>query len=335
MFDGLPRSRRAGSSSRLPVRAGAAWDASLVTLAELADFGTFLSAVAALLIALGAFVQLQLLRRQIRQGHEQLDQGKEVLQLTRQSMEHTAIAGDAAQDSAASARADVSEARWSRADAQSHRIVVLVEGPGWPPYVDLQRTSMPGSNEEHPLSEDYLERCDRPEPGKSYYFPRHEQNLMWFRGRAVVANEGVASARVSVSGYGRFVRGKSMLWRNHEVMIPTPATIRKRLSEEILLRPGEVALVEFMTVADLGTWAERSKTDTPVHEASVVAHGMTEHSVVDRIKLRFSGRPLEPDPAVAGGWRLATSAQNAQVGMVPDVSVRTYLSADRTKREPG
>jgi hypothetical protein len=185
----------------------------------LADLGTFLAALATVVVVVLTLKTLKALHEQVKIGQD---------------------AATAARESADAAEDAVREAAKTRIDDQAPRVVVLMETPEWPPFIDRSRSSAPGGGQ--PTLLDTLGQSEVANSTEPYYFNAQRSWFLWFRTRGVLINEGNGTARVSLGGTARFIEGKSDLL-GHEV--PIPPRIGTEPFPEYILHPGDQAFFEW------------------------------------------------------------------------------------------
>ncbi|MGH7930736.1 MAG: hypothetical protein ACREQV_23440 [Candidatus Binatia bacterium] len=281
-------------------------------LQNLADFGTFLAALATLALVYFALRNLRELGKQVNVGQD---------------------AATAARESAKAADDAVRESARMRADEQAPRVLALMEAPQWPPLVDRSRRGMPGGGE--PM---LLETLDQSEVAGSepYIFDEQSSWFMWFRTKGVLLNEGRGTARVRLNGDARFFAGRSELVGDRE--IPEPPRVGAPNRKEYLLRPGDVALFEWAYGHPLSEWADAHKHPLPPNPMgacffSITVFDWLSSGTVDHIFVVLEARPIEPIPNRQGQWRL-TSAMDDNVGLTVYPSVRMYQSEGTVPPQP-
>jgi hypothetical protein len=282
----------------------------------LAAVGTFLSAVAALLLVLLTRRQLRSLEAQVKHSGDQVEAAQ------------CALA--AAERSAEAAQHAVREAARQRADDAAPRVIVLMEEPECPPFVDRHRSRMPGADELRLLHPRSLGQSKVATDAQPFTFDRDRSHFMWFRGRGVLINEGQGTARVRLPGESRFLQGSSPL--THDQELQPPPQLGPAQDGQYLLRPGETALFEWGYGHTLGEWADAWENPMPPnpHGAcflNLAAADSFEHGVIDQMYVVVSARPIEPVPGALGQWRLIEDVDRT-IGM-------TIYPIQRTYREEG
>ena len=272
-------------------------------LQTLADVGTFLAALATVVVVL-------LTLRTLRALHEQVKVGQDAATAARES-------ADAAEDA-------VREAAKTRIDDQAPRVVVLIENPEWPPFIDRSRSSAPVGADLSLL--DTLGQSSVANSTELYQFDAHKSWFLWFRTRGVLINEGKGTARVSIGRAARFIEGESRLLGQE--VLHVPPRIGTDLFPEYILRPGEKALLEWGDGHTLGDWADaRDNPDPPnPHGACILritVFDWLSSGVVDHHYVLLQGRPIWPVPNMQGQWRLLNSP-HMEVGLTSYPPNRTY-----------
>jgi hypothetical protein len=267
------------------------------------DIATALVAIANLVLVFFALRNLQALKDQIRVGQD---------------------AATAAKESADAAAETVREATRTRVDDQAPRVVVLMETPTWPPYVDRQRHAMPGGGERT-----LYETIGQSEVAGSqpYFFDAHKSWLMWFCTRGVLINEGNGTARVRLDGSARFIAGESEIF-GADRPIPVPPKIGSEPFPEYVLRPGDAALFEWGDGHTLGDWADAYVDAHPPNPRGacflvVTVMDWLSSGVIDHNYVLLQARPIEPVPGMQGQWQLRSSP-HGEVGVGIYPPQRTY-----------
>lgn len=281
-------------------------------LQNLADAGTFVAALATLALVYFSLRSLRALKRQVAIGQD---------------------AATAARESAKAAEDAVRESARMRADEQGPRVLVLMEAPQWPPFVDRSRSGMPGGGEPT-----LLETLGQSEVagGEPYIFDEQCSWLMWFRTRGVLLNEGRGTARVRLDGDAHFVAGRSELVGDLEISVPPRVGAPNR--EEYLLRPGDIALFEWAYGHPLTDWADAHEHPHPPNPNgacffSIVVFDWLSSGTIDHIFVVLAARPIEPVPNRQGQWKLTTAVDN-NVGLTVYPSERTYQSESTVPPQP-
>lgn len=261
------------------------------------SFGTLVLAIAALC--------------QGRRIREQLDLG---------DRQATTAEGQAksAMDSANVASQVHREAMRSRVDQDAPGVVVFLERPE-PPRIDAQRHGMPNGNEMRLLAPESFERS-RLASGSEFVFEQDRNAFLWFYGRGLLVNEGRTSARVRLSGEGRFVEGRSPLAGDECIKIPV--TEGEGLHELAILRPGGFALFEWAGGHTVGDWASaRESLSARMPEGSiwfwVVVFDPREMGVIDTQMMHFIPEVVQPVPGREAHWKVANSPDFGPINQLP------------------
>jgi len=284
-------------------------------LQDWADLGTVAAAVVSTALVFLALRQLGALRRQIEQG-----QG---------ALEASQRSADAARQSADAAELTIRESMRARADQEAPRVVVLMEAPEWPPFIDSSRNSMPYANEARLLERLGQATLVGDEPiGDTFVFDEQASWFMWFRTRGVLINEGRGTARVQVDGESRFIKSSSGLYLAGTVELPIPPRVGAVANREYLLRSGEAAVFEWAYGHKLADWADAYTNPTPPNPhgagfVTITSFDYFEHGVIDFVFAEFSGRPIEPVPGRLGNWRLVQDPE-VSMGLTVYPSHRVY-----------
>ncbi len=244
---------------------------------------TALAALASLAVLVVAVYQLRLLRRQV----------------------FDAAAGVAAAERAAQAATDAAvEASRGRADATAPQVIVNLDKPSWPPFLDRTHTGMPMADGIRLLSPESIRAARLGAPGEEFLFDRDSTQFLWFVTSGQIINEGRGSARIRLDGEGHFDDAGQ--------------------GDEVLLRPGEERGFRWATGLSLGEWAARHAT--PVSGRGFLSFTIMdfqEHGVIDHVFVELGARPLEPVPSIAGGWRLSEDG-SGHIGVTIYPTRRTY-----------
>lgn len=283
-------------------------------LEVLADSGTFVAALATLVLVYFGLKNLHALRRQIDVGQD---------------------AATAARESAEAAAASVRESARARADDQAPRVIAAMEAPEWPPFVDRMRSGMPGGGEPSLLTALGQSAVAGAEP---FIFDEQRSWFMWFRTRGVLINEGPGTARVRLDGgSARFVAGRSDLIGDDRDVVPPPR-VGAPGAQEYLLRPGDVALFEWAYGHSLADWADASEHQTPSNPRGACFFSITvfdwyEDGSIDYIFVVLEARPIAPVSGRQGHWTL-TNSPDDNVGITVYPGRRAYRSESNRPPQP-
>jgi hypothetical protein len=257
-----------------------------LTLEQSSDLGTAASALASLVLVAFAVYQLRMLARQ--------------LHLNTKATDAAARAADAAHEA-------VREAARARIDEQAPRVIAVSEPVQWPAFLSKVRTGMPEANETRMFEAMSLHGSHDVDEGEEFIFPEQAQQLLWFRMRGALINEGRSTARIRFDGEGRFIDGKSDLVPGIEILCP-PVVGRVNetyLGREYLLRPNESALFEWACGHRLEDWADIWQNGMPpTGDVHVLVFDSTEQGIQDTIKITLKAQPIERVPGRDGHWRL-------------------------------
>lgn len=294
-------------------------------LQDWADLGTVAAAVVSAALVFLALRQLGALRRQVQQG-----QG---------ALEASQRSADAARQSADAAELTVRESMRARVDQEAPRVIVLMDAPEWPPFIDHSRSTMPYANEPRLLERLGQASVVGDEPvGDTFIFDEQASWFMWLRTRGVLINEGRGTARVRVDGEARFVKSASDLYRAGTVEVRIPPRVGAAANREYLLRPGEAAVFEWAYGHPLEDWADAYTNPTPPNPhgagfVSITSADYFEHGVIDFVFAEFAGRPIEPVPGRQGHWRLVRDSE-VNMGLTVYPSHRVYRTEGHNLPEP-
>lgn len=214
------------------------------------------------------------------------------LGLLRRQVGEAARGVQAALRSADAALETVTESSKARADANAPRLLVEVSAPTWPPMLDRSRSGMPLANELRLLEPRSLHQGEQAESGRHITFDRDRPHFLWFLLEGVVENEGLGSARVRLDGEAQF--------EGHHV------------GDQVVLRPGDRKAFKWGTGLSLGDWA--AQYDQPQAGKiimTIISVDHQEHGVIDHVYVEMGGRPIEPEPGVASGWRVSSTPSMA------------------------
>lgn len=282
-------------------------------LDRLADFGTFVAALATIGLVFLALVQLRSLRQQVTQGQD-------------------AVA--AAKTSAEAAEAAVLESARVRTDEQAPRVIAVMETPEWPPFIDRTRSHMPGGGEPSLLDTLGQSALAGSQP---FVFDTERDWLMWLRVRGVLINEGRGTARVRLDGPARFVEVESAL-AGVQDLVPMPPTVGTPDRREHLLRPGQAAVFEWGAGHPLGKWADAHENPRPRNPLGacfmiVTVFDWFEYGVVDYIHLEMTGRPIVPVQGRLGHW-VTPESLDGHVDITVYPTLRMYRAEGEQPPEP-
>jgi hypothetical protein len=141
---------------------------------------------------------------------------------------------------------------------------------------------------------------------KRFYRDTNGDWLMWFRGRAVVINEGVTTARVRVNGEHRWIEStEGAEFDGKYVAKPNPVNSLDR--QEYLIRPGQAAMFEWGAGHKIRTWIDLSdKLQSAEILVSIDVASFVNNGIVDEIKFIVGARPFIAGSGGANDWILVT-----------------------------
>lgn len=290
-------------------------------LEVVANLGTFFAALATIVL-------VYLTSKTLKALHEQIKVGQDAAAAARRS-------ADAARESATAAEDAVREAAKTRIDDQAPRVVVLLEEPEWPPFIDPTRSGMPGGGERT-----LLESMGQAQvAGGPYFFDEQKSWFLWFRTRGVLMNEGRGTARVRLDGDARFIESPSPLLENAGI-VSVPPKVGVASNREYLLRPGGVAVFEWAYGHTLGEWADARQNMNPPNPngacfLTVTVFDWLSSGVIDHHYILLQARPIEPVRGRQGQWKVLESP-DLEVGLTAFPPQRTYRAwhEDGTYFEP-
>ncbi len=176
------------------------------------------------------------------------------------------------------------------------RVVVLLEQPEWPPFLDETRPYVSGG-EPSPL--EVPGQSQVVEESREFVESADKDKLLWFKVRGVLVNEGVGTARVRVGPHNvRFVTGNALGF----VHIPAPARVGPVGNHEYRLSPGAVALFEWGDGKSVGDWINSG--DEAMYPLQITTWAF-DNSTIDITYVKMSGRPLVRGPR-PDSWFLST-----------------------------
>lgn len=233
------------------------------TWAIVAAIAATASAVGTVALALLARGQLRVLRDQVAQGQ-------------------AGVA--AAARSADAADATLRESIHARASESAPRVIVLLEEPEWPPFLDMSRPYVSGG-EQPPL--EVLGQSQQVDPAREFVESVDSNSFLWFKIRGVVVNEGKGTGRVRIGPFARFVSGDALGFQD----IPIPAAVGAVSSGEYRLGPGSVALFEWGDGKPVKDWIDIDNRTFCFQQITVWSF---DNATVDYTFVELRGRPLEP-----------------------------------------
>jgi hypothetical protein len=270
-----------------------------------------IAAAATLALAIVAFWQIQIAKRQVTASEE---------------------AASAASDSAKAAKESVREASRGRTEARAPSVICLLETPLWPPLLDVNRRSMPYANELRLLDQLSIQRSRLVGQDEEFVFSQDADSFLWFRCQGLLINEGVSSARVRLDGEARFIASSSPFASAH-TELPIPAQVGTYVPEsglfaEYVLRPRQEAVFEWAAGHTLSEWADAHSRPNPPNPNSALFFSVTvfdhfEEGVTDWIFIVTAGRPLQPIAGRNASWRLAPKGCMASMAYR---NVRHYMA---------
>ncbi len=235
------------------------------------------------------------------------------LRLLRKQIGDAARGVEAARQSADAAKEATREASKARADATAPRIIVEVQEIVWPPLLDRTRSGMPYGNELRLLDAQSLHQGQQVDTGVSFVFDRDRGYLLWFQARGVLHNEGAGSARVRLDAEAH-LDGHNQ-W------------------DEVLVRPGDTRSFVWGTGLTLADWADlHGRAVRGRNTLTVTVLDFQEHGTIDHVYLELGGQPIEPEPGVQSGWRIAEN--NMAVTVYPIRRTYRWEWPDNRRRTP-
>lgn len=262
-----------------------------------------LTGLATLVLAIAAIVQGRHTRQQIALGNRQAELAEKQAK--------------SAQGSAETAVQVYRESIRTRVDQDAPRVVASFEPP-YPPLIDAQRRGMPQANELRLLASESLDRADSA-LGHEFVFDQDRELFLWFHGRGLLVNEGAATARVRLSGEGRFTAGRTPLADGEIIELPAMEASSHPFA---ILPPGGRALFEWAGGHTVGKWADASEHSiTPSPHGSIWSwieiFDPREIGVIDTLMVHFRPEVVHRVRGREGHWRVDPSAEFGPVHPLP------------------
>ena len=300
---------------------GAFWDALVagVDRLTLAGWIQIISAVGAVAAAIAAASAARSGRGAARTAARQLPELQKQIEISAAQSRAADEQVVLAQEVLKAATAAVREAARARTDERAPLVIALFEAPQWPPVIDATRDRMPYGDGPRLLDQHSVARAEPASPARLFARNGERTQLMWFRTRGVLINEGATTARVRLDDEAQFVE--------------TTAARKERL-----LRPGEVAPFEWAAGHTIAEWAVAREQPDPPNPLgacflTITVFDSFEYGIFDHIHVVMSGRPIVPVDDTFDEVRLASREAEAEMEITVFPTRRTYRS-DGVRRDP-
>lgn len=290
------------------------WFASL----ETGDWVNAMTGAGTLVLAAVAVFQGTVASRQIKLGKRQAKTAEEQAETAK---DQANIARDQAKSAEASAHAAIEvqrETLRARADQYAPRVTVEYATPTGP-YFDTQRSKMPYANELRLLDGVSVARSELAR-GRHFIFTRDEDLFIWFRGRALIKNEGGLSAHVRLPSESRFVdNGRS---ESEDLESGPPMGGEPGVQCEAIVPPGGRAGFEWAAGKPLKEWVNAYENRSGnVPESSIwlwiTVFDPREVGIIDTLLAHFVPEPLQPVDGLEGQWEVREHERSPHIHSFP------------------
>ncbi|MBK0419138.1 hypothetical protein JD276_08835 [Leucobacter sp. CSA1] len=208
------------------------------------------------------------------------------------------------------------EAIRARADQDAPRVTVDFS-PAIGPLVDGHRDGMPNAGQLRLLDPQSIERS-QPLGDRMLAWPRNRDTFIWYRGFAVLTNEGRTSARVRLPSEAVFVEEDDQ----GSPRLPLPKTVTFSAMQEAVLPPGAQARFMWGAGKPLHEWIDGHQRfqERPPGSAIwqwIVAFDPRDNGVIDTILALLEPEPVQKVVGEDGAWEARRDASHVTVHVLP------------------